>query len=122
MCLLSGRMIVGPLRGSVRGLEGHVDESVVSYDDMVDTGAMSHVYNCNDMPDHDALTVKSSVLYGSTNSVGSEKELYSEEGYSASEEEGHLADMQMLARSRLRTKTRNGSLGHSNGYIRSAYV
>ena len=49
-------------------------------------------------------------------------ELASDEGYSASEEEGSTSERDLAERSRKRTKSRNGSVGNQNGFIRSAYV
>ncbi len=106
----------------MRGLEGQVDESVVSYDDMVGNGSVNHVYNINGVPRNDAPSVKSSTLYGSAESIESDKGLYSEDGYSASEEEGNLRDRQILTRNRRKTKSKNGSLGRPNGFVKSAYV
>ena len=51
-----------------------------------------------------------------------DRELSSDGGYSASEEEGSVSDRQALTRSRKRTKSKNGSLGTPNGLHRSAYV
>ena len=91
-------------------------------DEMIDKGMTDHVYKENGLPRTDAPPHKSNVLYRSKGSVDSDKELVSEEGYSASEEETNATDRELLTRNRKRTKSKNGSLGNSNGFIRSAYV
>ena len=120
-------MIVGPLRGSLRGLEGQVDTSVTSYDDMVDQGVVNHVYSSS-LARSDAPTIKSSMLYRSTESFGSDE--ISDEGYSASGEGTLGNDIDSERRTRRPSRTRHGSLiGNGkpkfNGKtvtVRSAYV
>ena len=61
-------------------------------------------------------------LYRPTETAENDKELASDGGYSASEEEGNVSEKQILTRNRKRTKSKNGSLGVSNGIHKSAYV
>ena len=67
-------------------------------------------------------TEVSRVKYKPAETAESDEELTSDGGYSASEEEGIVSDRQVLTRNRKRTKSKNGSLGISNGLHRSAYV
>jgi len=70
----------------------------------------------------DSGTEASSRIYRPMGNTERDRELSSDGGYSASEEEGSVSDRQALTRSRKRTKSKNGSLGTPNGLHRSAYV
>lgn len=91
---LLGNMVVGPLRGASNNEESKCD--------VTDTESSDH-------------------LQGMIESRVSDREMVSDEGYSASEEETNLLDRQLPTKNRKRTKSRNGTVEGSTGF-RSAYV
>ena len=91
--LFLGRMVIGPLRGaSPNANETRYDETTKQTSGQLDA------------------------------TTESDRELGSDEGYSASEEEANVSDRQVLTKNRKRTKSKNGSLGNSIGFCKSAYV
>ena len=85
-------MVIGPLRGASPNANEKIDEPTKQTSGQLDATSES------------------------------DRELGSDEGYSASEEEANVSDRQVLTKNRKRTKSKNGSLGNSIGFCKSAYV